>query len=90
MFYLVFWRIEMLVHRESRCIEVKRFKQTKDLSSQRLLYGLFFAVIALIALVILEVLHMIIFNQFNDQLFAALSGLIGTIIGALISHKAKY
>jgi len=79
----------MLVHKEPRSIRSKKFKHTKDLLDQRLLYGLFFAIIALIALVILEVLHLVVLNQFNDQIFTAISGLIGTIVGALISHKAK-
>lgn len=67
----------------------RKFKHAGAFSEQQLRYGLFFAFTALIALVILEALHMTIFGKFNDEVFIALYGLIGTITGTLISHKAK-
>jgi hypothetical protein len=56
--------------------------------SQKLLYGIYFAFAALIALTALEITHIIILQTFNSEIFAAVSLVIGTILGAFFGQKA--
>ena len=55
---------------------------------ERLVLGLKFAIAMVICLSALEVAHMILMNQWNSEIFAAITGLIGTISGILISQKS--
>ena len=54
---------------------------------KKLLYGMYFALVALVMLTALETTYMIVFQTFNNEIFAAMTGLIGTIMGILISQK---
>ncbi|MDH5461658.1 MAG: hypothetical protein OEX09_05500 [Candidatus Bathyarchaeota archaeon] len=56
--------------------------------SDKLVYGMYFAVIALLSLTALEFVHMIFFGVWNSEIFSAITGLIGTISGIFISQKA--
>jgi len=56
--------------------------------SQKLLYGMYFAFAALIALTILEATYIIIIHAFSSEIFAAISLVIGTILGAFFGQKA--
>ena len=49
--------------------------------------GVCFAVAALIALSVLEALHIVFLGSFNDAIFNAINGLVGTIIGIIIGRK---
>ena len=42
---------------------------------------------ALIALSVLEALHIMFLGNFNDAVFNAINGLVGTIIGIIIGRK---
>jgi hypothetical protein len=55
--------------------------------SQRLVYGIIFAIIALIALTVLAALHMIVVKTFSSEIFAAITLVIGTILGAFFGQK---
>ena len=56
--------------------------------SERLVLGLYFALLALILLTFLEATYIIILHSFNNEIFAAITGLIGTITGVFISQKS--
>jgi len=73
--------------------EVRRVGKGKKLErvelppSERLVYGLYFAFIALSALTILEALHIVFLNSFSNEVFSAITTIIGTIIGVFISQR---
>jgi len=53
----------------------------------KLLYGVYFALSGLVALVVLEALHLIVLRAWNSEIFAAITGLIGTIIGVFFGKE---
>ena len=56
--------------------------------SERLVLGLYFAFLALILLTFLEATYIIILHNFNNEIFAAITLVIGTILGAFFGKKA--
>jgi len=56
--------------------------------SNRLLYGMYFAFIALTCLTILEATYILVLHSFSNEIFAAISLIIGTILGAFFGQKA--
>ena len=76
----------------ARTVQVKihkgLLKQIEVAPSQKLLYGMYFAFAALIALTILEATYIIIIRAFSSEIFAAISLVIGTILGAFFGQKA--
>jgi tetrahydromethanopterin S-methyltransferase subunit E len=72
----------------TRRIPVKgRRKQIELEPSTKLVYGMYFAMVALGGLVALEFGHMAFLGSWNSEIFAAISGLIGTIVGVFITAK---
>jgi len=55
---------------------------------KKLLYGMYFAVISLIMLTALETTYMIVFQTFNNEIFAAMMLVVGTILGAFYGQKS--
>ena len=55
--------------------------------STRLVYGMYFAMVALIALAALEIVHIVYIGSFSSEIFSAITGLIGTIVGVLVTAK---
>jgi len=56
--------------------------------SDRLVYGVSFAIYALLGLVGLQIAHIIVLRSWNNEVFTVISGLIGTITGILIGQRA--
>jgi len=56
--------------------------------SERLVLGLYFAFLALILLTFLEATYIIILHNFNNEIFAAITLIVGTILGAFFGQKA--
>jgi hypothetical protein len=71
-------------------VKVGRRRHTKvELEpSTRLIYSMYFAITAIIGLVALEIAHMAFLGSWNSEIFAAISGLIGTIVGILLTTKS--
>ena len=73
--------------------EVKRIGKGKKLErielppSERLVYGLYFAFLALTTLTILEALHIVFLHSFSNEIFTAITTIIGTILGVFISNR---
>jgi len=61
--------------------------QVEVTPSQKLVYGICFATAALISLTLLEGIYLIVLRTWNSEIFAAITGLIGTITGIFISQK---
>jgi hypothetical protein len=58
------------------------------LPSQKLVLGIYFAIASLVSLTILEVTYIIVLHTFSSEVFAAVSLVIGTILGAFFGQKA--
>ena len=73
--------------------EVRRVGKGKKLErvelppSERLVYGLYFALLALTALTILEALHIVFLHSFSNEIFASISFVVGTILGAFFGQR---
>lgn len=75
----------------TRKISVKRGRgqQTVEVTpSERLVLGVKFAIVMTLILSALEVAHMAFLGSWSSEIFAAISGLIGTVSGVLISQHA--
>ena len=56
--------------------------------SDRVVYGVSFAVFALLSLTVLEAVYMVVLRSFSNEIFAAISMVVGTILGAFFGQKA--
>jgi hypothetical protein len=67
------------------------YKRTKTIEippDPRLVVGTKFTIAVTFCLTALEIAHLIILNTWNSEIFAAITGLTGTISGILITQKA--
>jgi len=74
----------------TRKISVKRGRGEQIIEippSERLVLGVKFAMTATVCLSALEVAHMAFLGTWSSEIFAAITGLIGTVSGVLISQK---
>jgi len=65
----------------------KKYRRVELPPSERLVYGLTFAFVALVCLVALEALHIIFLRAFSSEVFAAITGLVGTISGVFLTAR---
>ena len=65
----------------------KKVKFVEVLPSDRVVYGVMFAIVALICLVVLEVVYVVVFRSFNSEIFACVTFVIGTILGSFFVRK---
>jgi len=76
----------------TRTIAVKgprgRTQQVEIPPSQRLVLGIQFAIIALLCLTALEIAYIVMMKAFSSEIFAAISLVIGTLLGAFFGQKA--
>ena len=56
--------------------------------SERLVLGTKFAIALTFSLTAIEIAHLALLHTWNSEVFAALTGLAGTITGILISQKS--
>jgi len=75
----------------TRRVSVKRGRgqQTLEITpSERLVLGVKFAIAMTLILSALEVAHMAFLGSWSSEIFATITGLIGTVSGVLISQHA--
>ena len=65
-----------------------RGKTVVEDPSERLVYGISFAIVALLSLTVLEAVHIVYIRSFSSEIFAAISMVVGTILGAFFGQKA--
>ena len=65
----------------------KKLERIELPPSERLVYGLYFAFLALTALTILEALHIVFLQSFSNEIFSAISLVVGTILGAFFGQR---
>jgi len=56
--------------------------------SEKLVYGVAFAIVALVCLTALEVAHILVLGKLNSEILSAMTLLIGTIMGVFFGKKA--
>lgn len=56
--------------------------------SERLVYGVKFTIIMTLCLTALQIAHMALLGRWNSEIFAAITGLTGTVSGVLIGQRA--
>lgn len=66
----------------------KKIKHIIIPPNENLIIGITFAITALIALTILEITHIIFLKTWSSEIFAAITSIIGTILGIFVSQKA--
>ena len=57
--------------------------------SERLVLGVKFAIALTFSFTAIEIAHLALMHTWNSEVFAAITGLAGTITGILISQKAE-
>jgi len=55
---------------------------------KKLLYSIYFAITALTMLTTLETTYMLVFQSFNNEIFAAITLIVGTILGTFYGQKS--
>lgn len=55
--------------------------------SDRFVYGVYFAIAALTSLTLLEATYILVLRSFSSEIFAAITLVIGTILGAFFGQK---
>lgn len=65
----------------------KRQRQIEVEPSKRLVYGIYFAIAALVSLTILEAIYILVLHSFSTEVFAAITLVVGTILGAFFGQK---
>jgi len=65
----------------------KKLERVEFPPSERLVYGLCFAFLALTALTVLEALHIVFLHSFSNEIFASITLIVGTILGAFFGQK---
>jgi len=63
-------------------------RQVEVSPSEKLVYGMYFAITALVCLTALEATYILILDNFSSEIFAAITLVIGTILGAFFGQKA--
>lgn len=64
----------------------KRARYVEVEPSDRLVYSMYFAIAALIALTLLEATYILVLRSFSTDIFAAITLVIGTILGAFFGQ----
>ena len=76
----------------TRTVSVKGPRgQTREVEvppSQRLVLGIQFAIIAMLCLTALETAYILVVKAFSSEIFAVLTLVVGTILGAFFGQKA--
>ena len=67
---------------------IQRGRMVVEEPNERLLMGVKFAIEMTICLSVLEVAHLAFLGSWNSEVFAAISGLSGAILGIFVGQKA--
>ncbi|MCW3981733.1 MAG: hypothetical protein NWE81_01255 [Candidatus Bathyarchaeota archaeon] len=65
----------------------KKLERVEVPPSERFVYLMLFSIAALIIFAVIEALHIIFLRSFNESIFNAINGLVGTITGLIIGKK---
>ena len=65
----------------------KKLERVEVPPSERFVYLMLFSSAALIVFAVIEALHIIFLGSFNETIFNAINGLVGTIMGLIVGKK---
>jgi len=65
----------------------RELRLSQEPPSERLIMITEFSIAAIAALTIMEVVHIVVLGCWNSEIFAAITGLIGTITGLFVGAK---
>jgi len=66
----------------------RNFETIEIPPSKRLVYGVYFAIVALISLTVLQAIYMLILRSFSTEIFNGIMLVIGTLLGAFFGANA--
>ncbi len=66
----------------------KKLEKVEVPPSEKLVLGVQVAVVSIAGLICLEIAHMAFMGTWNSEIFAAITGLIGTVTGIFLGAKA--
>lgn len=82
------WIRRLLTKRVTRVSGLGRKLRVEEIPpSERLVMLFQFSLIVIVALTILEVAHLAFLGVWNSEIFAAITGLVGTVTGIIIGAK---
>jgi hypothetical protein len=82
------WIRRLLTKRVSKQVGSSRKLRVEEIPpSERLVLLFQFSLIAVCALTALEVAHIAFLGSWNSEIFAAITGLVGTVTGMIIGAK---
>ncbi|MDH5440571.1 MAG: hypothetical protein OEZ48_01330 [Candidatus Bathyarchaeota archaeon] len=65
----------------------RELKLSREPPSERLVMITEFSIAAIVALTVIEVVHIFVLRSWNSEVFAAITGLIGSITGLFVGAK---
>jgi hypothetical protein len=80
-------RISKLLTKKVLVKSGEKVKQIEVPPSQTLIYGVLTAVAALVLLTALEIAHMAFLGNFNIEIFATITLVVGTLLGTFFGQK---
>jgi len=81
------WVKRVLSRRVSRRLGGKQVIAIEE-PNEKLVYAVKFAICIIVCLSGLEVAHMAFMRSWNSEIFAGITGLIGTVTGIILGQKA--
>ncbi len=67
---------------------IQRGRMIKEEPDSRLVYAVWFAVAMVVCLTALEIVHVALMHSWNSEVFAAVTGLSGTVLGIFVGQKS--
>ena len=67
--------------------KVQRGRVVSEEPNEKLVYGVWFAVAMVVCLTALEMVHLAVMHVWNSEVFAAITGLSGTVLGVFVGQK---
>ena len=67
--------------------KIQRGRVVSEEPNEKLVYGVWFAVAMVVCLTALEMVHLAVMHVWNSEVFAAITGLSGTVLGVFVGQK---
>ena len=68
---------------------MRRFLKIETRESQFLLYIVYLCLILMGGLVVLEAFHVLVLRSWNAEVFSAIIGLLGALIGLIVGRRVE-
>lgn len=67
----------------------RRYRRVEIAPSERFIWGMIALIIALVGLMLIEIINLIVTGTINNEILAAISGMIGSLLTAFIMGKKQ-